>query len=114
MMSETRKKIVAELKAYAAKQVKADKDSPWQKLLKLSDEQIAAVSGGTVVIDGAKARASKFVRNDTEFVKKLPTDFSKLGDAKYVAEKAKTKAQKDKEAEKPAPKADPAKTTTAA
>jgi hypothetical protein len=107
MMSETRKKIVAELKEYAAKQVKADEDSSWAKLLKLSDEQIGAVSGGTVVIDGAKARASKFIRADVTFLGKLPDNFGKLGDPKYVAEMDKTKAEKAKEAETTAAPAKP-------
>jgi hypothetical protein len=107
MMSETRKKIVAELKEYAAKQVKADEDSSWAKLLKLSDEQIGAVSGGTVVIDGAKARASKFIRADVTFLGKLPDDFGRLADPKYVAEKQKTKAEKAKEAETTAAPAKP-------
>jgi hypothetical protein len=98
MMSENRKKMVAQLKEYAAKQVKADKDSRWQDLLSLSDEQIAAVSGQTVVFDGARTRASKFIRRDADFMGKLPTDFTKLGDATYVAEKAKTKAEKQTEA----------------
>jgi translation initiation factor 2 alpha subunit (eIF-2alpha) len=114
MMSEHRKQIVAQLKEYAAKQVKADKHGPWTKLQGLSDEQIAVVSGQTAGIEGAKARASKYVRNNTEFVKKLPTDFKKLADPKYVADKEKTKAEKAKEAAKPAAKADPAKTTAKA
>jgi predicted phage tail protein len=113
MMSEHRKQIVAQLKQHAAKQVK-DGASHWQKLSDLSDEQIAAVSGQTAGIEGAKARASKYVRNNTELVKKLPTDFKKLADPKYVAEKEKTKAEKAKEAEKPAADANPAKPTAKA
>jgi hypothetical protein len=110
MLSKTRQGIVAQLKAHATKQVEADKDSNWAKLLKLSDEQIGAVSGHTVVMDGAKARASKFVRGDEEFLAKLPDDFSKLADPKYVAEKDKTKAEKEKETTKaPAKPAAPAK-----
>jgi hypothetical protein len=69
--------MVAALKEHANKQVAADKDSPWQKLLALSDEQIAAVSGQTAGVDGAKTRAAKWVRGDTEFLTKLPDDFAK-------------------------------------
>jgi hypothetical protein len=104
MMSQHRKQIVAQLKAYATNQVKADKDSKWGELLKLSDEQIAAVSGQTAVIEGARGRASKWVRQDKTFLSKLPTDFGKLADPKYVAEKDKTKAEKAAEA-KPTAKA---------
>jgi hypothetical protein len=106
MMSQHRKQIVAQLKEYAAKQVKADKDSQWAELLKLSDEQIAAVSGQTAVIEGAKGRASKWVRKDKTFLSKLPTDFGKLADPKYVAEKDKTRAEKaaEKAPAKPAAK----------
>jgi hypothetical protein len=87
MMSATRKKLVGQVKEYAAKQVKAEPGSDWGKLLKLSDQQIAAVTGGTAVFEGAKGRASKFVRGDADFMEKLPKDFAKLADAKYVAEK---------------------------
>jgi hypothetical protein len=108
MMSATRKKLVGQVKDYAAKQVKAEPGSDWAKLLKLSDQQIAAVTGGTAVLEGAKGRASKFVRGDADFMEKLPKDFAKLADAKYVAEKdaaakkAETTEAPPKPAEKPA------------
>jgi hypothetical protein len=114
MMSETRKKIVAELKDYAAKQVEANKDSQWQKLLKLSDQQIAAVSGGTAGFDGAKGRASKFVRSDEKFLEKLPSDFGKLADPKYVAAKdAKKAAEETTAAPKPPAAPKPSKAAQA-
>jgi hypothetical protein len=107
MMSETRKKLVAQLKEYAAKQVKADEASSWKKLLTLSDEQIAAVTGTTSVFDGARGRAAKYVRADETFLSKLPDDFGRLADPKYVAEKQKTKAEKAKETETTAAPAKP-------
>jgi hypothetical protein len=110
MMSEHRKAIVAELKQYAAKQVAADKTSPWTKLSTLSDEQIAAVTGATGGIEGAKTRASKFVRGKLT-ASQLPTDFAKLADPKYVALKNQTKAEKAKAEESTAGPKKPAEPT---
>jgi hypothetical protein len=112
MMSPTRKKMVEQVKEYASKQVEANKDSEWSKLLKLSDEQIAAVTGGTVVLDGARGRAAKFVKGDADFMGKLPKDFKQLADAQYVAKKdaEAKKAETTKAPAKPAePTPEPAK-----